>query len=154
MEDYIAARGVPFKEELEKVLDFYISDFDPDLLETQLISFSALFSDSKNITFTEILKVMKGLTTGHKALYSQVIILVKLILVMPATNAVSERSFSALRRIKTFLRATMHHQQRLNSLMILNVHQDKTDSLNVMSIANQFVANNEQRLAIFGKFPI
>ena len=57
MEDYIAARGVPFKEELEKVLDFYGSDFDPDLLETQLISFSALFSDSKNITFTEILKV-------------------------------------------------------------------------------------------------
>ena len=34
MEDYIAARGVPFKEELEKVLDFYGSDFDPDLLET------------------------------------------------------------------------------------------------------------------------
>ena len=153
MEDYIAARGLPFKEELEKVLDFYGSDFDPDLLETQLISFSALFSDSKNITFTEILKVMKGLTTGHKALYSQVIILVKLILVMPATNAVSERSFSALRRIKTFLWATMH-QQRLNSIMILNVHQDKTDSLNVMSIANQFVAKNERRLAIFGKFPI
>ena len=113
------------------MLDFYGSDFDPDLLETQLISFSALFSDSKNITFTEILKVMKGLTTGHKALYSQVIILVKLILVMPATNAVSERSFSALRRIKTFLWATMH-QQRLNSIMILNVHQDKTDSLNVI----------------------
>ena len=62
MEDHIAARGVPFKEELEKVLDFYGSDFDPDLLETQLISFSALFSDSKNITFTEIVKVMKGLT--------------------------------------------------------------------------------------------
>ena len=53
MEDYIAARGVPFKEELEKVLDFYGSDFDPDLLETQLISFSALFSENKNITFTE-----------------------------------------------------------------------------------------------------
>ena len=106
----MATRGVPFKEEFEKVIDFYGSDFDSDLLETQLMSFSALFSDSKNITFTEILKVMKGLTTGHKALYSQVIILVKLILVMPATNAVSERSFSALRRIKTFLRATMHQQ--------------------------------------------
>ena len=36
--------------------------------------------------------------------------------------------------------------------MILNVHQDKTDS-HVMSIANQFVAKNERRLAIFGKFP-
>ena len=59
-EDYLwritclAARGLPFKEELEKVLDFYGSDFDPDLLETQLISFSALFSDSKNITFSSL----------------------------------------------------------------------------------------------------
>ena len=94
-----------------------------------------------------------GLTTAHKALYSQVIILVKLILIMPATNAVSERSFSALRRIKIFLWATMH-QKRLNSIIILNVHQDKTDSLNVTSIANQFVAKNERRLALFGKFPI
>ena len=30
------------------------------------------------------------------------------ILVMPATNAVSERSFSALRRIKSYLRAMSH----------------------------------------------
>ena len=58
----MAARGVPFKEEFEKVIDFYGSDFDSDLLERQLMSFSALFSDSKNITFTEIVKVMKGLT--------------------------------------------------------------------------------------------
>ena len=99
------------------------------------------------------LSVMKSLTVGQKALHTQVIILVKLILVMPATNAVSERSFCALRRIKTFLRATMH-QQRLNSIMILNVHQDKTDCLNVMSIANQFVSENERRLAIFGKFAV
>ena len=99
------------------------------------------------------LSVMKSLTVGQKALHTQVIILVKLILVMPATNAVSERSFCALRRIKTFLGATML-QQRLNSIMILNVHQDKTDCLNVMSIANQFVSENERRLAIFGKFAV
>ena len=34
-------------------------------------------------------------------------VLVKLILVMPATNALSERSYSALRRIKNYLRSTM-----------------------------------------------
>ena len=34
-------------------------------------------------------------------------VLVKLILVMPATNALRERSYSASRRIKNYLRSTM-----------------------------------------------
>ena len=49
---------------------------------------------------------------------SEVVKLLTLILVMPATNAVSERSASALRRVKTYLRTTMH-QDRLNHLMVL-----------------------------------
>ncbi len=41
---------------------------------------------------------------------------------MPATNSSSERSFNALRRVKTYLRGTML-QGRLNNLMVLHVHQ-------------------------------
>ena len=44
-------------------------------------------------------------------------------MVMPATNAVSERSASALRRVKTYLITTMK-QVRLNSLMIIHMHRD------------------------------
>ena len=40
------------------------------------------------------------------ALMSAVCKLLSLVLVMPATNAVSERSFSCLRRLKSYLRAT------------------------------------------------
>ena len=47
---------------------------------------------------------------------------------MPATNAVSERSFSALRRIKSYLRANMS-QERLNQSMVLHVHKHLTDPL-------------------------
>ena len=70
---------------------------------------------------------------------------------MPATNAVSERSFSTLRRIKTYLRSTMS-QQRLNNLMLLAVHQSLTDKLDLIQVANEFVEQSEHRLAIFGKF--
>ena len=38
----------------------------------------------------------------------------------PASNATSERSFSALRRVKTYLSSTMT-QCRLNNLMVLHV---------------------------------
>ena len=50
---------------------------------------------------------------------------------MPATNAESERSFSAVRRIKSYLRSTMS-QQRLNHLMVLHVHSDHTDKFNLV----------------------
>ena len=75
----------------------------------------------------------------------------KLILVMPATNATSERSFSALKRVKTYLRSSMT-QSRLNHLMILQVHKEMTDSLNLVDCANDFVGSSEHRLSVFGKF--
>ena len=53
-------------------------------------------------------------STAEKDLMSQVVTLVLLLLVMPATNAISERSFSAMKCIKTYFRSTML-QERLNA---------------------------------------
>ena len=61
-------------------------------------------------------------------------------LVMPATNAVSERSFSALKRVKTYLRSTMG-ESRLNHFMLLHVHKELAD-----------VEDNQRRKQLFGKF--
>ncbi len=66
---------------------------------------------------------------------------------MPATNASSERSFSALRRVKTYLRTSM----RLNHLMLLRVYKDRTDTLDVRSIQNEFIESSH-RSSIFAKF--
>ena len=59
-------------------------------------------------------------------LLGEIVKLMKLVLVMPATNASSERTFSAMHRVKSYLRATMS-QERLNHLMILHAHKDLTD---------------------------
>ena len=56
-------------------------------------------------------------STAEKDLMSQVVTLVLLLLVMPATNAISERSFSAMKCIKTYFRSTML-QERLNATMV------------------------------------
>ena len=60
---------------------------------------------------------------------------------MPATNEVSERSFSTLRLVKTYFRATVI-QERLNHLMILHVHKDLTDKSNLTNIGNEFVGQS------------
>ena len=59
--------------------------------------------------------------------------LLSLVLIMPATNAVSERSFSCLRRLKSYLRTTMS-QSRLNNVMVLHVHKNLTDKLSLVDI--------------------
>ena len=48
-------------------------------------------------------------------------------LTLPATSCTAERSFSTLRRVKTWLRSTMS-DKRLSSLCMLSVHRDKVSS--------------------------
>ena len=72
-----------------------------------------------------------------------------LALVLPSTNAVSERTFSAMRRLKTYLRTTMK-QDRLNHLLLLHVHKDRTDGLPCTAMAKSFVGDSEHRLTVFG----
>ena len=68
------------------------------------------------------------MTPTSCTMFCKVFLMLKLILVMPATYTASERSFSALRRVKTYLRSTLS-QELLNQLMLLHVHNDTTDAL-------------------------
>jgi len=85
-----------------------------------------------------------------ETLLDQVWRLTRLMLVVPATSATAERSFSALRRLKTYSRATMG-QPRLNSLLILHCHQDRAENLNLKAIFQKFVCACDQRSVLFLK---
>ena len=76
---------------------------------------------------------------------------IALVQVLSSTNAVSERSFSAMRHLKTYLRATMK-QEQLNHLLLLYVHKDRTDNLSCIEVAKSFVGDSEHRLSVFGQF--
>ena len=66
-------------------------------------------------------------------LISKVMSLVKIILVMPATNASSECTFSALRRVKSYLHTTMS-KNCLNHLMTCTVHKELVKELNLKQV--------------------
>ncbi len=90
------------------------------------------------------------MSAAERILFSHIVKVVSLLLLVPATNAISEHSFSAMRRIKNYLRSTMH-QARLNALMIMNVHKDLTDKLDLHYTANEF-SSSEYRRSKFPKF--
>ena len=60
-------------------------------------------------------------------------------------------SVSTLRRIKTYLISTMT-QVRSNNLLILHVHKQMADNLDISACLNDFVSDSEHRLSVFGKF--
>ena len=66
------------------------------------------------------------------------------------TNSTSEQSFSAMRRVKSYLRSTMT-QERINNLMIFkHVQKELTDETNLTDIAKEFISGNENREKVFG----
>ena len=82
-------------------------------------------------------------------LFTEVDKLLKIYLTIPVTTSTAERNFSALRRIKTYLRNSMT-QARLNHCMLLHVSRNKTDELNNVEIAKEFIGRNERRRNYFG----
>ena len=75
----------------------------------------------------------------------------KAVTITAVTNAVSERLFSAFKRVNTYLRWTMG-DSRLNHLMMLHVDKDRTDALTFIEVANDFVREKENRKQLFDKF--
>lgn len=109
---------------------------------------------SQNICLTppcDTLKYLRSVHIGMRQLMSEVFRVAQLIMVCPATNATSERSFSALRRAKSYLQSTMM-QSRLNSILLLHVHKDRTDSLDLIEVANEFVSLRDVRKSTFDTF--
>ena len=133
-----------------EVLQLYKDDFKGDELKAQLETLR-YFPESTIDNVKELVEFVQSLSATTKSFVPQVIVLAKILLVMPATNAVSERSFSAMKRVKAYLRSTTS-DCRLNHLMVLHVHKDRTDSLNMVEVANAFVERNDSRHPIFRVF--
>ena len=125
-----AVRHEDYEEELKSVAELYQSDLYIEDLKVQLTTLSLQLSDS-HPSFSDILEYLQTLSKPARNIYSEVITVIKLLLVMLASNVTSERPFSALKRVKTYLRTTMT-QERLNNLMLSHVHQEKL--VNVLSL--------------------
>ena len=107
--------------------DSFFNDVDSKGLAKDISSMSnflqttnkKLLEESRSvINFTSIKDYSAFLCSKgapFQALFPQLVKLMQLLLIVPATSASAERSFSCLRRVKTWLRST-RTQDRLNSV--------------------------------------
>ena len=80
-------------------------------------------------------------------------LLVKIFYTIPVRTAAAERTFSALRRLKTHLRTAMP-QPRLHHTMLLYVHIDRTDEIYIVNLAGSLIQGNERRRKRLGNHSI
>ncbi len=113
-----------FTEELDFIVKFYQEDFQAEMLHMQLNILALNYPPDAGNDVHSIIKFLRLSSISQRELISQVCSLVSHILVMPATNAISERSFSSLWRVKSYLRSTMS-ESRLNNLMMLHIHEER-----------------------------
>lgn len=118
-------------------------------LKTQIDMFRGTLGQK---TLGAAVSAYRGMSADVRALFPSVKILLKLMLVCPATSCTCERSFSALRRLKTWLRNTMT-QLRLNSCAVCSVHRSYVDDVDITHLAREFASRSETRKHMFGKFP-
>ena len=139
-----------FVRRIAAVCDHFGSDLDPRSLTLQLQMLYDLMDGKSASSLSDITAALVTLGPA-KRLYSELSKLITLLLVIPATSATAERTFSCVRRLKTYLRSTIS-QPRLNHLLFLQTHQDLTDNLDVKAVARDFVAVNDYRRNVFGSF--
>jgi len=135
--------------DVEAVVQQY-PEFDGNTLHIQLAMLKQMIGTSTEVTLQVVVSKLVGLDPVVRCLFPQVEQLVRLLLTIPCSSAEAERSFSGLRRLKTYLRNSMSHV-RLNHLAVLHVHQAMTDGIDLVAVARDFIRKSDSRLTTFGQ---
>jgi len=77
--------------------------------------------------------------------------MIRLYLTVPIISATSERTFSALKHVFTYLRSSMT-EKRLNNCLLMHVHKDLLDKYDVVEVAKEFISVKEEHRKYFGTF--
>lgn len=111
----------PTQQNFKIVADHY--ELDRDLLAVEQDMFRKFINDNDDIKSQSAADVLKCMhESGLNDFLPQSAIAVKVLSIIPATSCTAERSFSALRRLKTYLRSTMG-QTRLNDLAMICIER-------------------------------
>ena len=86
-----------------------------------MIKIAFIHSPIKKVTNLRTIADAMNKSEIYKGMLSEIDKVLKIYFTFPVTTSTVERSFSSLRRLKTYLRNTMT-QSRLNNLLLLYVH--------------------------------
>ena len=105
----------------------------------------------KMVTSVETICEAMASNSVYQTMLPSVHLLLRLYKTLPISSATSERIFSAMRRLMTYLRSTMT-EKRLNHCLLIHVHKSLTDGLDLTCVAKELISRYDERLKYFGNF--
>ena len=107
-----------YTHDMDEIAAFYnIENFASDAMSWYEL-WQRDSSDHAKLSFIDLLQ--------HTAFYPAVKQAIVIFVTLPATTCTAERSFSTLRRVKTWVRSTMGHE-RVSGLCMLSAHRDRIE---------------------------
>jgi hypothetical protein len=142
----------PAEDSLQNVITFCQSDIDERRLRNELkVYYSFVKQHISAIPRDPIVQLAQLLIQSGLSVFPQVAQLLRLYFLVPVSSCSAERSFSCLRRLKTWLRNTMG-QNRLSSLAIMNIEREETIKLEcdsgLESLVTKFNEMENRRLPL------
>ena len=151
-----ARNGLSFQEQLGKVKSScYQDDFNFDHLQRHLSllvdAYQARNPMVKKVTSIRTICEAMNSEPICKTMLSEVHKLFRLYITVPISSATSERTFSGLKHILTYSRASMT-EHRLNSCLLPHIHKQLTDNCDLIEVTRQFCAVPDECRKHFGAF--
>ena len=117
--------------------------FDKVVLEMEAKLAKRTFQTRKLESTKDVLLALLSL----KDAFPELTKLVRIALTIAVSTAQCERSFSALKRIKTYLRSTMG-EDRLASLALLSIEREMSKSLSLDDVVTNFAKKADRRITL------
>lgn len=113
-----------------------------DIFKSEVELWKVKCSNNNDMNFNEF-DILNVLNFCDKDVYPNCNFLIQILVVLPVTVSSAERSFSTLKRLKTWVRNRMG-EERLVGLALLNVHHDIPISPN--EVIDYFAKNKKRKL--------
>ena len=117
----LVGKNVDWKEKFFVFAELYKDDFPCyKALDKELDFWQTYWLKSTNCLPDNISSTLKSINFNG---FSNIKVALRILGTLPVTTCSCERSFSAMRRLKTYTRSTMS-SERLNGVALMHVHQD------------------------------
>ena len=132
--------------DFETLKPFFIHyALDAKLLKSEIDVFSAQYKNAEPgcKSLLDVLQFVEPFKTCYAQLYKALVIAVTI----PITTAENERSFSCLKRTKTYTRSVMN-DERLGDLGTLSINRERTSNINFEDIVDAFASLSDRRMGL------
>jgi hypothetical protein len=143
---YDAADSNDLKKKCKNLSKFYSCDVDGQQLHEETLDCTMLLSSRENVKMSRLEEFLQFIVQyGDESVFPNLQIAIQIMLTIAVSIASCERSFSKLKLILSYLRASMG-QSRLCDLALLSVERKETEKTDFEQIIHQFASVKARKM--------